>query len=304
LRLDGMDASRLPRQPNILVVDDKRANFLALEGVLGQEFRMLFAPSGKEAIALLEKTPAIDVILMDVQMPGMDGFETATAIKRVTAWRDIPIIFITAVFSEDPFVKRGYQAGGIDYFSKPFDPDILRMKVRIYSSFRLQSDLLRQRERHVQESEELLRVGRRLSSVLESLPVGVLIADVEGRICQVTDEVAKILGTTPDTADAYGQTLGWWGSDGRVVKEKGGPLARALEGEKSHSERLRVQRLDRVAQSILISAAPLRGLDARIVGAVVLVQDLSEAEKIEEALEERIMRLISVGVELEESARR
>ena len=122
-------------------------------------------------------------------MPGMDGFEAAAAIKKMPACKDIPIIFVTAVYKEDPHVKKGYEVGGIDYFGKPFDPDILRMKIRIYASYRLKADLLKEKERQIRQSEELLRVGRKLSSVLESLPVGVMIADFEGRICQITEEV-------------------------------------------------------------------------------------------------------------------
>jgi CheY-like chemotaxis protein len=143
--------------------------------------QVLFAESGEEALALLAGRGDIDLVLMDVQMPGMDGFETAMQIKQMEGARDIPIIFVTAIYTEDPFIRRGYEVGGIDYFSKPFDPAILKMKVAVYSSFRLKAEFLRERERHIRESEELLRVDRKLSSVLDSLPVGVLIADPEGR---------------------------------------------------------------------------------------------------------------------------
>jgi PAS domain-containing protein len=109
------------------------------------------------------------------------------------------------VYQDDPFVKRGYEVGGIDCFSKPFDPEILKMKIAAYAAFRLKADLLRERELHIRESEELLRVGRKLSSMLESLPVGILIADVDGRICQTTDAAARVL-RCPETTrtDAYG----------------------------------------------------------------------------------------------------
>src|SRR5260221_2973799 len=171
----------------VLVVDDKRANQLALAAVLEAEYEMLFADSGAEAIALLETRRDVDIILMDVHMPEMDGFETAARIKKLPALQDIPLIFVTAVYQDDPFVKNGYEVGGIDYFSKPFDPEILKLKIAIYANFRRRTDLLREGERHVQASEELLRVGRKLSSILEHLPIGVLIADIEGRICQTTE---------------------------------------------------------------------------------------------------------------------
>lgn len=303
-----MALKRLPRKANILAVDDKRANLIALEATLGEAYNLRLAHSGREAVELLAQNPdAVDLILMDVQMPEMDGFEAASKIKNLPGCDDIPIIFITAVFTEDPFVKRGYEAGGIDYFSKPFDPDILRMKIAVYASYKLHDELLKARERSVKESEELLRVGQKLSLLLEALPIGVLIADVEGRICQTTEAVTRILGTVaPTQDDAYGEILGWWDASGRMLKNHQGPLARAIHhGEASHSEPLRILSLDGSSKSILISASPLRGLDGRIVGAVVLVQDLTESKKmIAEELERRVTNLISLGVELEETVAR
>src|SRR4051812_30277906 len=108
----------------ILVVDDRRANLIALEAVLGADYEMLFAESGEEALAVMRSRQDVDLILMDVQMPDMDGFETAERIKQMDQVREIPIIFVTAIYTEDPFIRKGYQVGGIDYFSKPFDPEI------------------------------------------------------------------------------------------------------------------------------------------------------------------------------------
>jgi CheY-like chemotaxis protein len=293
-----------PLKPRLLVVDDKRANQLALDALLSDEYRLLFADSGAAALEMARQHADIAVILLDIQMPVMDGYETAARLKQIESAKDIPIVFVTAVFHEDPHVKRGYAAGGVDYFSKPFDPDLLRLKLRIYSSFRTRENVLKERELHIRESEELLRVGRKLSSVLESLTVGVLIADVDGRICQTTDEVSRILkAVEPAESDSYGEILGWWDGAGRLIKDENGPLARAIhEGRSSHSEPLEIRCFDGETRSVLISARPLRGLDNRLVGAVVLLQDMTEPRRIEEALEDRVSRLIGLGVELEESA--
>ena len=293
------------RKANVLAVDDKRANLIALDAILHADYNLVFAGSGEEAISLLEKRQDIDLILMDVQMPGLDGFEAASRIKQIPGCADLPIIFVTAIFTEDPWIKKGYEVGGIDYFSKPFDPEILKLKVAVYASFRLKSEFLRERELHLKESEELLRVGRKLSSVLESLPVGVLIADPEGRICQITEEVSRVLNTSANDADSYGELLGWWDTAGKMLKNHDGPLARALyRGESCHSERVEIRRFNGAAKTIVASASPLRGLDGQIVGAVILIQDFTESRKIEEDLENRVTKLISLGVELEESAAR
>jgi PAS domain S-box-containing protein len=295
-----------PRKANVLAVDDKPGNLLALVAVLEDEYTVVTANSGLEAIRILEQREDIDIVLLDVQMPVMDGFQTATRIRQIEAWKDIPIIFVTAVFHEDPHITRGYEVGGIDYFSKPFNPEILKRKLAVYASFRMKSDVLRERERHIRASEELLRVGRKLSAVLDSLPVGVLIADAEGVIGQITNEASRILGAVePAENDAYGRILGWWDQSGRELKDEDGPLARAVRrGESSHSERLRIRCLDGMEKTILASASPLHRLDGRIAGAVVLIQDVTETVKIEGDLEERVARLIRAGVELEESAAR
>jgi response regulator RpfG family c-di-GMP phosphodiesterase len=294
------------RKPAVLIIDDKRANLLALAAVLENDYELLFANSGAEALTLLKAQPNVDVILMDVHMPDLDGFETASRIKKIEALQDIPIIFVTAVYQDDPFVKKGYEVGGIDYFSKPFDPEILKMKVAAYASFRLKAGLLKERELHIRESEELLRVGRKLSAVLETLPVGVLIADVDGRICQTTEEAARILKCVePAQSDAYGEMLGWWDFAGQMIKDENGPLARALHRvETSHSQPLQIRCFDGTEKTILASASPLHGLDGHSVGAVVLIRDLTESKQIEEDLAQRVTRLVSLGVELEESASR
>jgi PAS domain-containing protein len=147
-------------------------------------------------------------------------------------------------------------------------------------------------------------VGRKLSSVLESLPVGVMIADGEGRICQITEEVARILGSAePADSDGYGRILGWWDANGRILKDEQGPLSRALRrGEHSHSEAIRIECLDGSFKTVIASASPLRRIDGGIAGAVVLLQDITESRKIEEALEERVTRLVALGVQLEDRA--
>jgi PAS domain S-box-containing protein len=292
------------KKAKLLVVDDKRANLVALEAVLGEEYEMIFAESGEEALTTLQRRSDIDLILMDVQMPGLDGFETAQLIKRIEACAGIPIIFVTAIFTEDPWIRKGYEVGGVDYFSKPFDPEILKLKVAVYATFRQKENFLRERELHIRASEELLRAGRKLSALLESLPVGVLIADADGRICQTTEEAGRILNTAGVAeADAYGELLGWWDSAGKALKNHAGPLARALQkGETSQSERLEMRRFNGKPMTIVASASPLRGLDGHIVGAVILIQDLTETSEIEADLQSRVTRLVSLGIELEESA--
>ena len=289
------------KKSNILAVDDYPANLVALGAVLSAEYNIIEAHSGSEALAVLHSRNDIDVVLMDLQMPVMDGYEAASLIKKIPGYGDVPIIFITAVYKEDPHVKKGYEVGGIDYFSKPFDPDLLKLKIGVYASFRQRGEFLKQREKQLKETEDLLRAGRKLSSVLESLSVGVLIADVEGRICQVNDQVSLICTGKKNLASTtYGEILGWWDSSGKMIKDISGPLYKAIhDGETSHNQEIEMKSLDGNSKVILGSASPLLALDGHIAGAVVVIQDVTEPKKIEEDLELQITKLVAAGLQHE-----
>ena len=117
---------------NILTVDDRPQNLLVLERYLkDSEINIVKAESGNQALGLvLERQFAL--ILMDVQMPDMDGFETAELIRQNNDSKEIPIIFLTAISKEEKHVFKGYQSGAVDYLFKPFDPEILRSKVAVF----------------------------------------------------------------------------------------------------------------------------------------------------------------------------
>lgn len=285
----------------MLAVDDTPANLVALEAVLGGKYEVIQASSGPEALGIVESDADIDVILLDVMMPGMDGYQVAERIKKMPGRDDIPIVFITAVFREDPHVKRGYAAGGVDYFTKPYDPEILRLKVDVYASFRHRAQVLRVREHQLRESEDVVNAARKLASVLEGLPVGIVIADVAGRICQTNEEVLRITKIAAAvTQDAYGQVLEWWRRNEAVLRHGQSPLARSLaSGESLHAEVVQLECLDGTTKRLRASASPLRGVDGTIVGAVLLLRDVTVPRQIEAEFEERIARLVSIGVELE-----
>jgi len=122
----------MSERARILMVDDRPENLLALEAILSSlDQSLVRASSGEEALRELLKDEYA-LILLDAQMPGMDGFETAARIKRRTRTKDVPIIFLTAADTEHRNSYRGYAAGGADYITKPFDPWILRAKVQVF----------------------------------------------------------------------------------------------------------------------------------------------------------------------------
>jgi len=131
--------------PSVLLVDDRPENLLALEGVLKPlGARLVKARSGEDALLhLLRETFA--VILLDVQMPRLDGLQTAELIKQREQTRHIPIIFITALSRETAYVFKGYEQGAVDYLLKPIDPAILRAKVRVFCDLFVRGEQIRRR---------------------------------------------------------------------------------------------------------------------------------------------------------------
>ncbi|MEU5383583.1 response regulator [Kitasatospora cineracea] len=139
--VDPLDAPALAcgTSPKVLLVDDQGANLLALEAVLGVHgYDMVSVASGPAALRALLESDDYAVILLDVQMPDMDGYETAAHIKRRARTRDIPIIFLTAIGNDPEYSMRGYAAGAVDFIVKPFDPWALRAKVAVFVEFYLQ----------------------------------------------------------------------------------------------------------------------------------------------------------------------
>ena len=140
----------MTNKARILLVDDRSENLVALEAILSSLNQVLVpVRSGEEALKAL-LVDEFAVILLDVVMPGMDGFETAAHIKRRPKTRDVPIIYLTAASSEPDHAFRGYAAGAVDYISKPFDPWVLRAKVSVFVELYVKN-------RQLREQAELLR---------------------------------------------------------------------------------------------------------------------------------------------------
>lgn len=147
------DNERQQVPSKILLVDDRKENLVALAAVLeplGQE--LVLASSGLEALKSV-LTDDFAVILLDVQMPDMDGFETATLIRQREKSRYIPIIFVTAINTEDRYAFRGYQSGAVDYLPKPIDSDVLRSKVTVFVELHQQAQQIKRQAEELHQAQ-------------------------------------------------------------------------------------------------------------------------------------------------------
>jgi len=197
----GRGGRAVVQKAKILLVDDRPENLLALEAILSAlDQTLVRASSGEEALKAL-LTDDFAVILLDVQMPGMDGFETAAHIKRRERTRDIPIIFLTAINHGPHHTFRGYAAGAVDYISKPFDPWVLRAKVSVFVDLYMKNCQLR-------EQATLLRL-----QLEQGVPAGAqsngssrestgLLAELSARLAAVEEQAEALSKQLDGTADA------------------------------------------------------------------------------------------------------
>jgi CheY-like chemotaxis protein len=148
---------------NILLVDDIPQNLLALKVTLEElDCNIITANSGSEALRLVMKHD-FALVLLDVQMPNMNGFEMATLMRGSKKYQHIPIIFVTAISKEEKYVFQGYEVGAVDYLFKPIDPDILRSKVKVFLDLHHQKFLLKKQTAELKQKMEALEyeIGRR-----------------------------------------------------------------------------------------------------------------------------------------------
>ncbi|HUM65401.1 MAG TPA: response regulator, partial [Chitinophagaceae bacterium] len=146
----------------ILVIDDREDNLFSIEAVLEKDnYTIVKANSGRAALKILLQQHDFSLILMDVQMPDLNGFETAAIIYEREKLKSIPIIFITAHNYDEDIIFKGYRTGGVDYIYKPINPDLLRVKVGVFV------ELYRKNQQLMQHEKKLLAANRSLQKEIE-----------------------------------------------------------------------------------------------------------------------------------------
>ena len=302
---------KAPDLADILIVDDRVENLIALEAILEQlGQRIERAASGEEALRhLLTKDYA--VIVLDVQMPGLNGFETAQLIKSRERSKHIPIIFLTAISKEERYVFQGYSVGAVDYMFKPFEPDILRSKVAVFvelyqktRQLQKQGDLLREaehRELTLRHAAELAASEARLAEIVNSAMDAIISVDSEHHITVFNAAAERMFARS--AGDAMGTPI----SDlfapayrdecltrllaARNVAEENGadPKSSALEacvGARPAGETFPVE----------MSVSALVIGEERVY--TVIARDVTERRRAEEALRSQAVSLASASEEL------
>ncbi|MBK1716253.1 response regulator [Thiocystis violacea] len=210
----------------LLIVDDHAHNLFTLRTLIEthMDVTVLEANSGQEAIDRTHQDPDIDLIILDVQMPEMDGFQTASLLKLRKRTRDIPIIFLTAAFKSEEFQQRGFAVGAADYLLKPIEDNQLINKISTY--FRLiakERELNRTLERKVTERTlELAEARQYLENILTHMGEALLVLDPNGAIKLTNPAACRMLGYSSE--DLLGMSIG------DVFEEEGDEQAGAFMG--------------------------------------------------------------------------
>jgi diguanylate cyclase (GGDEF)-like protein/PAS domain S-box-containing protein len=268
------------KQPKILVVDDRQENIRSINRVLQSlDAEVHSALSGFEALALLLRHD-FSLILLDVMMPDMDGFETAELIRSSCDNQHLPIIFITACDKEDAYEFKGYEVGAVDYLFKPIQAPVLLSKVRFFLELDSHKNLLEQSFR------ELKRLKDHNALLLKSTAEGIISFDTSGTITFANPAARKLLGHDDDTL------LGEPVANVLAVSADSEPesfertelyLACAVRRE-TQSDQYWCRRLDGSFFPVEFTASPLDIGDSDKPAMVVVFQDISARRRAEQQL--------------------
>jgi len=271
-----MEYNTLPR---ILVVDDIETNLILIDTILKREkAHILLARSGKEALA---KASDIDIALMilDVSMPEMNGFELAERFREMERHRFTPIIFVSAIYSDDSSIFKGYKSGAVDYITKPFKHEILSSKVRIFLQLAVQNEKIREQSQSLHESEERYR------SYIENAPDGVFVVTPNGEVAQVNAAILRITGYSEEQLKVT-NLLEYLNNDNLVSDPD---LFRGIiSGDKSGGE-FRITTSDKQIRYVLVETVKLP--DGRYLG--FLKDNSDQHELVKQLLQSE--RLAGIG---------
>lgn len=273
------------RKQKILIVDDIDANLIALEKVLRDlQVTVIRASSGNEAlIAILNHDFAMAIV--DVQMPEMDGYELVELIRSEGRTKDLPVIFLSAVYSDEYHVFKGYESGAVDFVTKPYNPYYLLSKVKVFLDIDQQKFTLL-------ETIELEKSKNYLESIFRSINDSLIVLDLDGIITKVNQMACRVLGFSENeligmsSIDLFEEDfLSVW------TENLSGPGHSTLPKTET-----RIKKKSGVRFPVLVSGSLFRNIDGEIVGSVMVLIDISDRIAHEEAV-------LAAKVKAEESSR-
>ena len=295
------------RQKLVLVVDDTPTDIAVISGVLKDSFRIKVATHGKKALAIARASDKPDLILLDVVMPGMDGYEVCRHLKATPATREIPVIFLTAV-TDAANEEKGFEVGAVDYIHKPFSPPLILARVK--NQLALQSALRQAREDRDQADELFHALQAEVAQFARLTTMGELAASIAHEIRQPLAAVVnnanaglRWLNNQPPNLKQVRAALK------RIVRdsERGGDVIGSIQGmlKKGEEERARLDINDLIREVMRLVQGELknRGVSSRAELADDLPRVLADRIQLRQVILNLIMNAIEAMVSVSDRAR-
>ena len=262
---------------NILCVDDNKNNLFTLSALLAtlESVNSIEAISAKEALNIL-LSHSIDLILCDIQMPDINGFELAKMIKSNKKTKHIPIIFVTAVFKSDEFIAQGFEIGAIDYITKPIDDNQLISKITLYLKI-------------FEEKKKLLQSEKRFYDIAQSIGDGIYTLDINSKTTFINKEALELLQFK--THELMGKKIHDYihykdGNNREILSNECKIHSSMFNGEEYRSENEFLVKKDGTLLPVSIVSTPLY-MKNEIVGTVTIFRDKTKQKRIEHLEEEK-----------------
>ena len=295
------------KQKLVLVVDDIPTNITIISGVLKDSFRIKVATNGKKALAMARAPDKPDLILLDVVMPGMDGYEVCRHLKATPATREIPVIFLTGV-TDAANEEKGFEVGAVDYIHKPFSPPLILARVK--NQLALQSALRQAREDRDQAEELFRALQAEVRHVARLTTMGELAASIAHEIRQPLAAVVnnanaglRWLNNQPPNLKQVRTALKRIVSD----SERGGDVIGSIQGmvKKGEEERARLDINDLIREVMRLVQGELknRGVSSRAELADDLPRVLADRIQLRQVILNLIMNAIEAMGSVSDPAR-
>ncbi len=271
---------------NILLIDDHPENLIALEAILeGLGQNLVKAYSGAEALrCLLHQDFA--VILLDVQMPEMDGFETATLIRQRERSRNTPIIFLTAFGVNDTMVFKGYTLGAVDYLSKPIDSVILKSKVTVFVElFKKTLEVKRQANELKSMNSELRQSEEKFRALSACSPIAIFLTDTQGKFTYTNPNCQAFYNFKLDESweEGWGKCICLEDRD-RVLAD----WSHSIRCGQTYSSEFRIRRTDNTLCWVHVRTSVMYSDNRQLLGYVGTIEDITERKQAEVVREQMI----------------
>ncbi len=273
-----VDAIKLSRGATILIVDDTPENLGILSELLQSHYAVRAANSGLRALQVAANAPTPDLILLDIMMPEMDGYEVLARLKGNPVTRDIPVIFVTAMDSSES-EEQGLALGAVDYISKPIKPAIVLARVRAHLELKQAHDRLR--NENVWLESEVARRNHQREMILLSAAEGIYGTDSNGNICFINPAAAAMLGYTREELLGCNphSTFHHSRPDGSPYPAADCPLLSCLKGGLSlRNKEATFWRKDGTPLELEFSCQPMLE-SGELLGMVVTFQDIGERKR-------------------------